>query len=435
MKTVSSARHTARPSRIDAPDVRDSAFAGIQAPCWNTKTSLRCAPLEHTLGLLQANMAAYGATRVTDTTRLDIIGVPVFAAMRPCAGEGSVSVTSGKSLDSMAARVGALAEAFELSSASYRPGESVLLHLSFDEYRECCGYYPWHLPIRASQIHAVRGSTFPHEVSCVGCDLLDRETPGLLPAVLAYFPYHADLGFDLYGMSTNGLASGNSPEEAVLHGLLEVIERDVISFVTLGASTRPVVMIDDDDVQTVIEAVRGAGLDLDIVFSPNAYGLPTFSAYLYDCPASSGPIFVGHGTHIYSDIAIMRACTEAVQSRLTHIHGARDDVIDYHRRWSRLDWLQKKRVIDGIRARNRQGEPIAFRAIGDAGAPATIGAALDLVKAKLRENGINELCVFRYPSRVLGMHAVRVVAPGLEFYTSDRLRVGERLLAYVRSRA
>lgn len=380
-------------------------------------------------------MPAFGATRVTDTTRLDTIGLPVFAAIRPHAGAGSVSVTSGKSLDSTAARVGALAEAFELASAGYVPGQSILHHLDFDAFRDRCGYSPWSLPVRISQLDRIRKGPPDGTLTFVPCDVLDDASPSLLPAVLAYFPYHCDLGLDLYGMSTNGVASGNSFEEAVLHGLLEVVERDIISFTTLGAPTRRVETIDNDDVQVVMDAVRGAGCDIEIVFAPNAFGIPTFSAFLFDGPPSNLPVFVGHGTHLLKDIAILRACTEAVQSRLTHIHGARDDILAYHSRWCGLNWRQKQELTDKIRQRNRREAPINYGEIADAGTPSTIGAALELTTSALHRQRLSHICVFRFPNRVTGMHAVRVVVPGLEFYASDRVRIGERLLSYARSRA
>jgi len=379
-------------------------------------------------------MVAFGATRVTDTTRLDVIGLPVFAAIRPRAGAGSISVSSGKSLDVTAARVGALAEAFELHSAGYIPGQSNLLRLRYEEYREGCGYSPWRLPFRASQLSLVRKGPPSGEFTFVPCELLDDPAPSLLPAVLVYFPYLPDLGVDLHGMSTNGLASGNSPDEAVLHALLEVIERDVISFVTLGAETRKVGAIECPDVQMVLEAVERGGCRLELLFAPNQFGLPTFAAYLFDGVADV-PVFVGHGTHVSASIAALRACTEAVQSRLTHIHGARDDVIEYHRRWRGMSWEGRQQVAAGLNARIRRAEPIRYGEIIDAGPSSSIAAALEVTKAALRRNGFERICVFRYPGIVNGMYAVRVVVPGLEFYTSNRMRVGERLLAYVRSHA
>lgn len=406
-----------------------------QASLLNTTTSLRTRPPIETLAILEHGMSCYGVTRVTDTTRLDNIGIPVFAAIRPCAGVGSISVTSGKSMKPTEARVGALAEAFELASAAYRPGESALLHLTFDEYRDRAGYPIWSLPLRATELPALRRMP-PHGLmTYVECERLGHTENGLLPASLVYFPYHSELGRDLYGTSTNGLASGNSFEEALLHGLLETIERDAVSFANLGRGTQPVKELNCPEAEQLCNAVRRAGLDLEIVHLPNEFGLPTFSAYLFDQPTSPGPVFVGHGTHLLKDIALVRACTEAVQSRLTHIHGARDDIIDYHDRWTTMTWPQRSAIIDGMRRRNATGPSIEYNDIPTYDTPVTLAAAIGLICDKLQRGGIEVVCVFRYPQLVSGLHALRVVVPFLEFYTPNRFRIGERLLAYANTRA
>ena len=50
-----------------------------------------------------------------------------------------------------------------------------------------------------------------------------------VPASAVFHPYVSRLDLALFRTSTNGLASGNNLEEAVLHGLLEVVERDAWS--------------------------------------------------------------------------------------------------------------------------------------------------------------------------------------------------------------
>ena len=51
----------------------------------------------------------------------------------------------------------------------------------------------------------------------------------LIPANAVYHPYFTENGFSLFKSSTNGLASGNVIEEAVFHGITEVVERDAWS--------------------------------------------------------------------------------------------------------------------------------------------------------------------------------------------------------------
>ena len=58
-----------------------------------------------------------GISRVTDITRLDCVGVPVFASIRPDAQPGSLCVNAGKGITVGEARAGAYMEAIEYAFA------------------------------------------------------------------------------------------------------------------------------------------------------------------------------------------------------------------------------------------------------------------------------------------------------------------------------
>src|SRR5260221_4043556 len=70
-------------------------------------SSLRQAPIEQTLLHARSTASRLGITRVTDTTWLDKIGIPVFSSIRPTAKAGSLCVNAGKGLLKEDARVGA----------------------------------------------------------------------------------------------------------------------------------------------------------------------------------------------------------------------------------------------------------------------------------------------------------------------------------------
>ena len=80
-------------------------------------SSLREAPLEATLARARVVAAQLGITRVTEITRLDVVGVPVFASIRPDALPGSLCVNAGKGMSVDEARVGAYMEAIEFAFA------------------------------------------------------------------------------------------------------------------------------------------------------------------------------------------------------------------------------------------------------------------------------------------------------------------------------
>ncbi len=152
-----------------------------------------------------------------------------------------------------------------------------------------------------------------------------------------------------FSPNSNGLASGNCLEEAQVHALCELIERDAL------ASANPLRLVDleslptDDDCWQLLHSYAAAGVEVSVWHLIACGNLPTFL-----CRISSSDLpmpFQGSGAHPSKSVALSRALTEAAQSRLTHISGARDDLLESHylpNRWGRqrapvrtkvaLDW-------------------------------------------------------------------------------------------------
>jgi len=83
----------------------------------------------------------------------------------------------------------------------------------------------------------------------VGYDLLTEENI-LVPSNAVYHPYNPkNGGHQLFRSNTNGLAAGNTMEETILHGLLEVIERDALSIAEYNKNPgREIILTPDDGV-------------------------------------------------------------------------------------------------------------------------------------------------------------------------------------------
>ena len=80
-------------------------------------SSLRAVTLAETRARAEALAPSLGITRVTDTTHLDRVGIPVSASIRPGAAQGSLCVNAGKGVLPEEAHVGALMEAIEYALA------------------------------------------------------------------------------------------------------------------------------------------------------------------------------------------------------------------------------------------------------------------------------------------------------------------------------
>ncbi|MGK5627875.1 YcaO-like family protein [Streptomyces sp. URMC 123] len=267
------------------------------------------------------SLRAFGVTRIADVTGLDSLGIPVVMAVRPTAP--TLSVAQGKGSDLLLAKVSGAMEAIEFwhaeKAAASLPGvraRAVELDLPYPVTgltQRAGGLLTDRTPLDwVEAVGALSGRPVPVPRDAVVIDDLADGTwhpPGLL-------------------RTTNGLASGNTRTEAVVHALHELIERDsvhAVAEVPVHERTHlDLSSVTDPDAAPVLERFRAAGAWLEVVVVPNRWNLPCFAAYVWshDFPV----IAAGSGLHTDPTVALLRAVTEAAQSRLTAITGTRDDL-------------------------------------------------------------------------------------------------------------
>jgi ribosomal protein S12 methylthiotransferase accessory factor len=384
-----------------------------------------------TLARAQLIAGRLGITRVSDITRLDRVGVPVFAGIRPSAVRGSLCVSAGKGLRPIEAQVGAYMEAIEFAFAEFNRGGLDVFPLAAREVYEGTARPDSLLdfcPVLRTKVD------LDALVACV--EAIDVRTGRAhpVPAELVFHPMPPELpNTPLFGTSTNGLSSGNTILEATIHGLCEVIERDVLSFGLADDRSR---LVRDDtlpsELNHVRRAVSAAGLELYVRTSDNEFGLPYFSAAVAE-PGSRDPIYVSGGTgcHPSRRIALVRAVCEALQSRLSFIHGGRDDLTDRHaafRGWQEVDRASyASALLDTVR---RAKGAVSFRDVADRERQITgLAPTLHLMLDVLADRGFEHVLRVVYTSKADPVQVVRVIVPRLEFFTHATRRVGPRLRA------
>ena len=290
-----------------------------------TEGTHRIVPPQETLARITPHLSAMGITRAADITGLDRIGIPTWCAIRP---DGVLlQVSNGKGINHESAKVSALMEAIELWHAENPEGP--FRRASAEELRRHAG-----TSVPADSLPDRRpGAPIGDRrvIDWVRGEALLDGTPAWLPACVAYFrePF-------LTVFSTNGLASGNHLVEATLHALYEVIERDAVTRLSRGGLSLPrgrSRVVDLDTLPTggpgeLRERLRRAGVALTLIRVESIAPVSTFWAVLLDPSSASACSYVnmGHGSHLSPTVAAARAITEAAQSRLTFIHGAREDL-------------------------------------------------------------------------------------------------------------
>ncbi len=397
-------------------------------------SSLRAERLEVTLSRARAVAQQLGISRVTDITRLDCVGVPVFASIRPNALPGSLCVNAGKGISAAEAKVGAYMEAIEYAFAEFN-----LSSLKIKTAKAGDVYEGKMRRDAILDLCPIMGSTIDLDESMACVDSVDVRTGKkfLVPAELVFLPFPNQLGGNRYfGSTSNGLSSGNSVLEATVHGLAEVIERDICSFQSIKDNS---VLVEKESLPPAIKKITSTlseeGLQLYIRYLENKFQLPYFMSVVAEWK-SDDPIYVsaGYGCHPSRDIALTRSVCEALQSRLSFIHGGRDDLTGRYYRFK--GWSKQARGSYAGKLLSKVSKDvgsIAFKRTCDLSKLATdLDSALKLLMTILEKNGFRHVLRIVYTPKHFPLQVVRIIVPGLECFNETTTRIGPRLRDYVR---
>ena len=293
---------------------------------------------------------AIGVTRVARVTGLDRSGVEVACAVRP--GGHVLQVSNGKGLTWAEARVGAVLEAAELW-ASETPDPASLLFAS------AAGLGPraWALE---DQLAAPRLFSPEARLAWVRADALAGPDAGgevLVPAAAVFCP-PADgpcLGPAAHRWTSNGMGAHPDADAALLHALLEALERDGLArslpegwtpALLRSRKLQPASLAEvAPEVAALVERLASQGLAASLFdLAPRALArraltprgalargwarLPVAlaGALLVDVERGPIPVTAGYACGLDAASALRSALLEAAQSRLTDVHGAREDV-------------------------------------------------------------------------------------------------------------
>ena len=353
-----------------------------------------------------------GVTRVANITGLDIVGVPVVAVYRPNAR--SIVVSQGKGLDLWAAKASGLMEAIEAFHA-----EHAELPLRLASARELARS---HDVVDVDRLPRVATTRFHRDRPILWCEAraLDDDRALWVPYEMVHTNFTLPLpaGSGYFTMSSNGLASGNHLLEATSHGLCELIERDALALWEAGGGTRSprgrlaLARIEDRHCRGVLDALLAAGLAVGVWDITSDIGVATFACVTVDQrPGDVGQIYTSHGSgcHPSRAVALLRALTEAAQTRLTFIAGARDDADRAF-----FERARSPQRIAALRAElDAPGEDRALAAVASCEHD-DVEDDVRWLRARLAATGIEQVAVVDLSQPRFAIPVVRVIAPGLE---------------------
>ena len=386
------------------------ALADPSAPKGFRGSTHRACPPEDTLARISPHLALAGITRLADITGLDRIGIPVTLAIRPNAR--TVVGSTGKGATLVAAQVSGAMEAIEMHHAETAAFDVFEASLE-DLQRQDRPLLDVH------RIPSVRHQRLLPDVPLqwtAGQDLATG-SPVLVPFSCVHLRPPRK-GFPLarspFQRSSNGLASGNTRMEAILAGMYEVIERDAYAlararpgFWSRSASVVDLRALHLPEVEPLLAACTAAEVMVMVLDITSDLGVPAFAARLFDLAHPETGTAVGYGCHLDTEVALVRAITEAVQARVVvQVAGSRDDTTKYER-WTMGLFASQMEEARRLQAQARHVPQVQM-------AGRCFANDLHLLMERLAAAGLPQVGVVDMQEPPFPVAVVRVVIPGLE---------------------
>jgi ribosomal protein S12 methylthiotransferase accessory factor len=436
------------PQRLQLTSSPKHAGTGVHRTCSAEQTWNRVRPAVRRIGV----------TRIASVHGLDRIGIPAYCAIMP-RSQDIVSVYNGKGTTELDAKVGAVMEAIERYAAWSAPGPAVVgTYAQLSRRRSV-------LDPGALTVEMAEGYSDRTEIAWAeGFDLIRAETVLVPYAAAAYYQDRGQFGPPCYALtSTNGLASGNSREEAICHALCEVVERDSITVTELISRGLPKLLREADPstfaslppedlerfptiaseslpsvAQHLVQRYLAAGIRPVIRDVTSDIGIPTIMCTITDevVHPDVSRAHVGAGTHPDAGVALVRSLTEAAQARVADIQGLREDIYmasetvpssaRHGQRAARIDpegWYHKE-----------SANPVRFDAVKSR-VHTDIVEDIRWMLERLSASGLDRAIVVDLSPSDVQAAVVRVLVPGAETWAALKGKVGPRAESLLRREA
>ena len=247
---------------------------------------------------------------------------------------------------------------------------------------------------------------------------LTEERHRYLPSSILYGMAEDEGGGPAFKADSNGCAAGNTLEEAILQGFLELVERDAFAIWWYNRLRLPEVDLasfDDEYLASAREYYGRQEREMWVLDATGDFPIPVFVAISQRTGEGTEDILYGAGAHTDPQIAALRAvcelnqCLQWVQGPARS--GAGHAIDDPMSRW----WWQNGRLADhpwlapasGLAPRGKRDYPV----------PDTTDTREDVehCRALVEARGM-EFLVLDQTRPDIGMPVARVIVPGMRHF-------------------
>ena len=242
-----------------------------------------------------------------------------------------------------------------------------------------------------------------------------------LPTQFCYYAYPEEENRRFCFADSNGCASGNNVEEAVLQGLLELVERDAVAVWWYNRLNYPKVNLEsfsDAYIEELLDYYEHKlerevwALDLT-----NDLGVPAFVALSRSLKGNE-EILMGFGAHLVPKVGLVRAITE--MNQMSALLGPRDKVKndeDYTSNPLINSWFQDATIANQPYLLPDNDSPESTPEDHSTGYNEDLRDDILYLVNMLKDRGLETL-VLNQTRPDIGLSTVKMVVPGLRHFWS-----------------
>ena len=337
------------------------------------------------------------------------------------------NLSAGKGMTDIQAKVSSLAEALERYSGIFR-GDEYRITSTYKKLgkqaihpNDCMNYSESQyknrtaLNDRGLLFHTVP-LPFDEDVEIEWSPIwsLSKKEWKYLPSSYCYFGYRYQYedGRDFFAWGdSNGFASGNTIEEAILHGFFELVERDAVAIWWYNKLIRPRVDLASFNhpyIKKLEDYYDLLGRDLWVLDLTTDFNIPVFAAVSIKPKSKTDEILFAFGCHFDPGTALLRSLCELNQfvsiaiDNLEHDNSHNNDV---SRSWWKTAAMKDNSYI-------KPGK--AVKRFSDYTSPATddLVKDIDLCNKIVEDLGM-EMFVLDETRADVEMNVVKVIVPGM----------------------
>ena len=360
---------------------------------------------------IKEKLALCGITRCGEIGQLAQHGYPVYQTTRPKLiyhtwyGQNSGSQGKGPTQDQ--AKISALMESVEAYCAE--PRIPMLRRASYDDLSQSDLCVSPHAFTRRYQPRE-EAPSLDEQLMWAKTLCIETQSEVYVPAESIFFPFIPRFykTRSHFPCSSDGMASGSTYLEAVVHALYEKIERHYLGLCQLGVAEQVPINVEGLSCYKDHEQPEGEKTKAFAYLIPGIKNLPMIRV--------KSRSWGGMGCSATVDLSIIRAMSEAFQSEAIELSGSREDIA--HQRAPQI--FTKNSLSDGRKRKLEQPLSLSeYRA-----------SVVDEIFTDLRDeynflvNWIHEIgypiiCLANLTRTGIGVPVVKTIIPGMLFQTQS----------------